>query len=62
MMHHWATREEFWGYLATFLHTTQTAPIRQPYLDALLKGKERSFGLDGSLSDVLSDLRKMRSV
>ena len=42
MMHHWATREEFWGYLATFLHTTQTAPIRPPYLDldALLKGKD----------------------
>ena len=28
MMHHWSSREEFWGYLATFLHTTQTAPIR----------------------------------
>lgn len=42
MMHHWATREEFWGYLATFLHTTQTAPIRPPYLDldALLEGKD----------------------
>ena len=42
MGHHWATREEFWGYLATFLHTTQTAPIRSPYLDldALLKGKD----------------------
>lgn len=42
MMHQWSSREEFWGYLATFLHTTQTAPIRQPYLDldALLKGKD----------------------
>ena len=42
MMHHWSSREEFWGYLATFLHTTQTAPIRPPYLDldALLKGKD----------------------
>lgn len=33
MMHSFATREEHWGYLATFLHTTQTAPIRKPYLD-----------------------------
>ena len=42
MMHKWASREEFWGYLATFLHTTQTAPIRAPYLDldALLKDKD----------------------
>lgn len=30
------------GYLATFLHTTQTAPVRHSYLDldALLKGKD----------------------
>ncbi|MEE0771682.1 MAG: hypothetical protein UIJ87_00720 [Anaerovoracaceae bacterium] len=42
MMHPWESREEFWGYLATFLHTTQTAPVRKPYkhLDALLKGKD----------------------
>lgn len=42
MMHPWASREEFWGYLATFLHATQTAPIRKPYLDldALLRGKD----------------------
>ena len=42
MGHHWKTREEYWGYLATFLHTTQTAPVRHPYLnlDALLKGKD----------------------
>lgn len=42
MMHQWSSREEFWGYLATFLHTTQTAPVRQPYrdLDTLLKGKD----------------------
>ena len=35
------SREEFWGYLATFLHTTQTAPLRTPYrdLDAILQGK-----------------------
>ena len=42
MMHPWETREEYWGYLAAFLHTTQTAPVRHPYLDldALLKGKD----------------------
>ena len=42
MMHPWSSREEFWGYLATFLHTTQTAPIRKPYkdLDTLLTGKD----------------------
>ena len=42
MMRQWASREEFWGYLATFLHTTQTAPLRAPYLDldALLQGKD----------------------
>lgn len=42
MMRQWEDREEFWGYLATFLHTTQTAGIREPYrdLDALLQGKD----------------------
>ena len=42
MMHRWPTREEYWGYLATFLHTTQTAPVRKPYQDlyALLQGKD----------------------
>ena len=41
MAHTFDTREEFWGYLATFLYTTQHAPIRLPYrdLDFLLKGK-----------------------
>ena len=41
MMRQWDSREEFWGYLATFLHTTQSAEIRKPYrdLDALLNGK-----------------------
>ncbi len=39
---HWDSRAEFWGYLATFLHTTQTAPLRKPYADlnAILKGKD----------------------
>ena len=42
MMRQWDSREEFWGYLATFLHTTQTAEIRTPYQDLndLLKGKD----------------------
>lgn len=39
---HWDSREEYWGYLATFLHTTQNAPVREPYLnlDRLLKEKD----------------------
>lgn len=42
MMHPWDTPNERWGYLATFLHTTLAAPVRQPYrdLDALLAGKD----------------------
>ncbi len=42
MMNRWDSREEFWGYLATFLHTTQTAEVRKPYLDldAILKNKD----------------------
>lgn len=30
MGHPYKTRGEFWAYLATFLYTTQTAPIREP--------------------------------
>ncbi len=42
MSYPFENREERWGYLATFLHTTQTAEIRKPYLqlDRLLKDKE----------------------
>ena len=42
MFRQWDDRAAFWAYLATFLHTTQTAPLRQPYLDldALLNGKD----------------------
>ena len=42
MMVRYPTREEFWGYLATFLYTTQHAPVRQPYkdLDVLIRDKE----------------------
>lgn len=42
MRYQWQSREEFWGYLATFLHTTQHAPLRSPYRDLqkLLKGKD----------------------
>lgn len=39
---HWDTPNEKWAFLATFLHTTQTAPLREPYkdLDALLRGRD----------------------
>ena len=42
MFRQWDDRAAFWAYLATFLYTTQTAPVRPPYLDldALLKGKD----------------------
>lgn len=42
MHYDYRSREAFWAYLATFLYTTQTAPVRQPYkdLDAMLQGKE----------------------
>lgn len=42
MMYPFQTREEHWGYLATFLHTTQTAPVRKPYqdLDAIIGEKD----------------------
>lgn len=42
MMHHYESREEYWGYLATFLSTTQNAPVRKPYLDLdrIIKGKD----------------------
>ena len=36
------SRGEYWGFVATFLHTTQSAPVRAPYiaLDAILRGKD----------------------
>lgn len=39
---HWDTPNEKWAFLATFLYTTQTAPVREPYkdLDTILKGKD----------------------
>ena len=42
MQYPFETAEEHWGYLTTFLHTTQTAPVRRPYLDldAILAGKD----------------------
>ncbi|WP_288201641.1 hypothetical protein [uncultured Megasphaera sp.] len=42
MQYPYATREEFWAYLATFLYTTQHAPVRQPYkdLDVLIRDKD----------------------
>ncbi len=38
----WNSRTEYWGYLATFLHTTINAEVRKPYidLDKILKDKE----------------------
>lgn len=42
MQYPYTTREEHWGYVATFLNATQTAPVREPYLDLdrLLEGKD----------------------
>ena len=42
MMRGFDSREEHWGYIATFLHTTQTTPVRAPYiiLDEILRGKD----------------------
>lgn len=42
MQYGYRSREAFWAYLATFLYTTQTAAVRQPYkdLDLMLKGKD----------------------
>jgi NAD-dependent SIR2 family protein deacetylase len=41
MQYPWKTRGEFWAYLATFLHTTQHAPLRTPYanLQKILAGR-----------------------
>jgi NAD-dependent SIR2 family protein deacetylase len=42
MQYPWPSREEYWGYLATFLHTTQHAEVRKPFRDLqeILKGKD----------------------
>ena len=42
MQYPFTTRNEYWGYLTCFLHATQTAPVREPYmdLDMILKGKD----------------------
>ena len=42
MQHPRKSENERWGYIATFLHTTQTAPVREPYLllQKLLRGKD----------------------
>lgn len=39
---HWDTPNEKWAFLATFLHTTLTAPLREPYkdLDAIIRDKD----------------------
>lgn len=40
--HRYNKSEDKWAYLATFLHTTLTAPVRKPYLDLrrMLDGKD----------------------
>lgn len=43
MIYPFQTREEHWGYLATFLHTTQSAPVREPYLDLDAVIREKDF-------------------
>lgn len=43
MLKGFPTREEHWGYLATFLNTTQTAEIRKPYLDLHEIIKDKDF-------------------
>lgn len=42
MQYPWPSREEYWGYLATFLHTTQHAEVRKPFRDLqeILKDKD----------------------
>lgn len=42
MMYPFTTREEYWGYLATFLYTTVHADVRKPYkdLDEIIRGKD----------------------
>jgi len=42
MMYPFKTRGEYWAYLATFLNTTQHAPLRKPYADLheIIKGKD----------------------
>ena len=42
MQYPFPSREEHWGYVATFLNTTQNAPVREPYLDLdrMLAGKD----------------------
>ncbi|KRL66871.1 NAD-dependent protein deacetylase [Companilactobacillus versmoldensis] len=42
MTYPWKTREEYWGYLATFLNTTLHAEVRKPFKDlqAILQGKD----------------------
>jgi NAD-dependent SIR2 family protein deacetylase len=42
MKYPFKTRGERWGYVATFLHTTQHASVRQPYVDLakILEGRD----------------------
>lgn len=37
------TRGEYWAYIATFLHTTQTAKVRKPYIDLDIILRDKDF-------------------
>ena len=43
MMHRFSTRNEHWGYVATFLNTTQNAPIREHIWIWIESCRERTF-------------------
>ena len=62
MFRHWNDRAAFWAFLATFLHTTLTAPIRAPYhdLDALLKGKDYSYSRRTRIRSSSNSIRKIK--
>ena len=51
MAHTFDTREEFWGYLATFLYTTQHAPIYPEEIVSEIKGDHRFFQCSRSCCD-----------
>ncbi|WP_125565435.1 NAD-dependent protein deacetylase [Companilactobacillus insicii] len=45
MQYPFPNRETYWGYLATFLHTTLNAPIRQPYHDLAAILNDKNFDI-----------------
>ena len=58
MMHQFTTREEYWGYLATFLNTTLHAPVRKTYLDldAVLRSLEIPEKLIVLFSEIMENI------